>query len=137
MVNRNETTDNTTDYANITEMFGVVAMVDEKLEALNTKMCTTTCPCEGELNNTGYNNYQEETFNKFGRTKTEKEHFKELQFGSMVESHKTVLECLDKGKSIAKGIDDYAVPSVPFTEYKITWVKDSINYLSSDGLDKI
>ena len=55
----------------------------------------------------------------------------------MVASHKTVLECLDKGSSIAKGVDDYAVPSVPFTEYKVTWVKDSINYFSNDGLDKI
>ena len=55
----------------------------------------------------------------------------------MVASHRNVLECLDKGVSVAKGVDDYAVPSVPFTEYKITWVKDSIIYFSNDGLDKI
>ena len=36
-------------------------------------MCTTTCPCEGDLNSTFYNNITEETFNKYGRTKTDKD----------------------------------------------------------------
>ena len=103
-------------------------------------MCTQTCPCEGDENSTQWTlwkNIPEPTYNKFGRTKQERENMTAFQWGSMVASHKTLLECLDKGKSIAKGVDDYAVPSVPFTDYKITWVKGSINYFSNDGLDKI
>lgn len=103
-------------------------------------MCTTTCPCEGEDNSTQQKVWKlvpETEYNKYGRTKNVRDDLLPFQWGSMVASHKTVLECLDKGASVAKGVDDYAVPEVPFTEYKVTWVKDSINYFSNDGLDKI
>lgn len=59
------------------EVVNMIATADKKiLSGLNSYMCTMSCPCDaGDANNTlstAYKNLTEETYNKYGRTKAEK-----------------------------------------------------------------
>ena len=80
----------------VKDVVDLVANTDKKIfKGLNSYMCTMSCPCDsGDENSTlskAYKNLTEETYNKFGRTKSGNSAFKDFQWGSMVESHTTVL----------------------------------------------
>lgn len=48
-----------------------------------------------------------------------------------------MFECLDKGKSVTKAVDDYSAFTIPFSDYKISAGKSMINFFGDGGFDKI
>lgn len=103
-------------------------------------MCTSSCPCEsgehqGHIN--AFEEVDEEQYNQFGRTKEDDESYLPFVWDGTMSSHKTVLECLEHVKVIKQSVDDYAMPTIPYVDFEISWGKDLINYYTDDQLDKI
>lgn len=55
----------------------------------------------------------------------------------MVASHNTAFDCIDHFSGVIKKIDEFAEPTIPFIEYKVTWGKDAINYVANNKIERL
>lgn len=112
-------------------------MADDKLHQLvNLKMCSGECPCEGDEQSVpylAYKKHKEPEWNTYGRTKTNDDSWIQMTWGRT--GFKSMLGCLDKGKTVKAAADD---PSTQLTKnVNIGWVKDALNAFNEDGSQPI